>query len=293
MPHLLSNSRIALRLDLPLEHYQAARFDWTGKISGLSYEGYDLAGAESLDPATSDILGRGFYNEFGIDTALGFEEAKQGEWFHKIGIGLLRKDQQAYRFNWAYEIRPAIFEISTEEQQATIICRSADALGYAYVLQKQIALLEDGFLIAYELQNTGQKEIVTEEYVHNFVAFDRSMVGPPYVLHLPFQTQPEAFIETVNPEGKVQVSQREIRFLDTPSEPFFFSNLSGDQAGATSWELRHQALRIGLREVVDFSCSKANLWGCGHVVSPELFCSVDVQPGQTAKWRRQYTLFRF
>jgi hypothetical protein len=35
--------------------------------------------------------GKGFYNEFGMDTALGFEEAAIGGWFHKIGVGLLKK----------------------------------------------------------------------------------------------------------------------------------------------------------------------------------------------------------
>ena len=34
---------------------------------------------------------KGFNNKFGVDSALGLVEAKIGEWFHKIGVGLLKK----------------------------------------------------------------------------------------------------------------------------------------------------------------------------------------------------------
>ncbi len=289
MPHILRNKNIELHLDDPLERYQSARFDWTGKITKVAFHDCDFAGFESLD---DDSLGQGFYNEFGIDTALGFDQAMPGFWFHKIGVGLLRKDHEPYSFAKAYEIRPAGFQVSASKERLTLVCRSEAVLGYAYVLEKDIALHDDGFSITYQLHNVGDKEIVTDEYVHNFLAINQALLGEEYMLRLPFPTKPEAFGETVNPEGKALVDTNEIRFAGTPSEPFFFSNLSGGEPVATSWELIHSKQGIGIRESVDFSCSKANLWGCGHVISPELFCPVHVLVGATRKWSRRYELFR-
>ena len=37
------------------------------------------------------IMEKDFINEFGIDTALGFDETDIGGWFHKIGIGFIKK----------------------------------------------------------------------------------------------------------------------------------------------------------------------------------------------------------
>ena len=43
------------------------------------------------DVNNENNFGKGFTTEFGIDNALGFYEAKKGEWFHKIGVGVLKK----------------------------------------------------------------------------------------------------------------------------------------------------------------------------------------------------------
>ena len=89
MPVVLKNSKLDLHIDLPGEGYTAPRFDQTGKISSLSFKGILLTTSElpqGNDPITN---GRGYYNEFDIDEPSGFQEAQVGEWFHKIGVGLL------------------------------------------------------------------------------------------------------------------------------------------------------------------------------------------------------------
>lgn len=50
------------------------------------------------------FMEKGLYNEFGIENALGFEETEIGDWFHKIGVGLLKKDSNTYSLNNEYEI---------------------------------------------------------------------------------------------------------------------------------------------------------------------------------------------
>ncbi len=52
---------------------ELAQIVWTGKIIALSFQGVQLASRENLDIEQAHSSGKGFYNEFGIDTALGFE----------------------------------------------------------------------------------------------------------------------------------------------------------------------------------------------------------------------------
>ncbi|MEO0473062.1 MAG: hypothetical protein AAF206_25835, partial [Bacteroidota bacterium] len=87
MPHILKNKQLEIHIDLPSEHYRGARFDWSGKIRAVFFQGTSFAGAEQTEGDLDAHFGRGFYNEFGIDTALGFNETSLGQWFHKIGVG--------------------------------------------------------------------------------------------------------------------------------------------------------------------------------------------------------------
>ena len=102
MPHILKNKNFEILIDLPNENYNFSRFDWTGKIVKVKFKNILLSGDERTDVKQENNFGKGFYNEFGIDNALGFDEAKSGEWFHKIGIGLLKKEGDEYLFHKKY-----------------------------------------------------------------------------------------------------------------------------------------------------------------------------------------------
>ena len=86
MPHILRNEDLEVHVDLPLENYNFSRFDWTGKIVRVKFQGIEITGVERMDPGSQNQVGKGFYNEFGIGHPPGFKEATTGGWFHKIGI---------------------------------------------------------------------------------------------------------------------------------------------------------------------------------------------------------------
>jgi hypothetical protein len=292
MPQFLKNKNIEIEIDLPEENYNFSRFDWTGKIISVRFQEIQLASAEITDCMYPNYYGKGFYNEFGIDTALGFEAAKIGGWFHKIGIGLLKKETAKYHCNTKYEIKPAEFQITANSNSLLINCISADVNGYSYVLKKEILLREDGFVVNYYLENTGEKEIITDEYVHNFTSVDSDPIGTNYSLYFPFQLKPALFLETVDPERKVTIGAQQIKFKGTPQQPFFFSNLSGDEYFSSAWKLTHSKSQIGIRETGNFPTNKVNLWGNKHVISPELFKNILLKPGQIDTWSRTYHLFK-
>ena len=290
MPHTLRNKRVTIRVDLPLENYQESRFDWTGKIVHVEFEGIPVAGCE-LPNKVDTAYGQGFYNEFGMVSPIGFDEIDEGQWFHKIGVGLLRKDSSHYNFQRPYPIQPADFRVQSDMDQCTLTCRSELCSGYAYLLEKNIRLLDDGFAVYYELHNTGKKAIATEEYAHNFISINAAPISADYQLNFPFEMRPELFGETVNGEGLVEIGARGLGFLGTPKEPFFFSNLSGNRPVNAAWTLKQTKSGIGIREIGDFLTSAVNLWGSGHVISPELFMKVQVQPEQSISWTRKYQFF--
>ena len=290
MPQLLKNNHIEIQMHLPAENYCFSRFDWTGKITTLKYKGLFITGGETKEGDPENELGKGFYNEFGIESPLGFSETPIGGWFHKIGVGLLKKEDSRYQPGKKYQIKPATFKISQGLNRIFICCTSEAINGYSYVLEKNILLLENGFRIDYKLQNTGIKKIVTDEYVHNFMAIDKDPIGRNYSLEFPFQLQPEHFIETVNPEQKVQFGDSEITFTDTIDETFFFSNLSGAQRVRAQWELKNRKNKLIIRETGNFKTNKVNLWGTKQVISPELFFTIDLATSTSVAWSRKFEL---
>jgi hypothetical protein len=41
----------------------------------------------------------------------------------------------------------------------------------------------------------------------------------------------------------------------------------------------------------DFRPARIALWGMRHVISPEAFIEVDIEPGSAQKWTRKYEFF--
>jgi hypothetical protein len=292
MPHILKNKNLEIHIDFPEENYNFSRFDWTGKIVKVKFKNTNITSIERTNSTNENHIGKGFYNEFGIETPLNYQETLVGDWFHKIGVGLLKKTDDAYDFLKNYEVKPAEFEINSTSKDISIICTSKIYNGYGYILKKEITLFESSFEIKYWLQNIGNKSIVTNEYNHNFMAINNEFIDMDYILKFPFHLKPQLFSEKVNVENAVDIQLNEFRFNRTPIEPFFFSNLSTDTIVNASWELINLKKHIGISETGSFQTNKINFWGWKHVISPELFFNINLQPNETVAWSRTYKIFR-
>lgn len=291
MEHILKNKDLEIHIDFPSENYNYSRFDWTGKITAVIYKNIAITTKEKLKNQNDSIDGKGFYNEFGIEIPIGFDEIKEGEWFHKIGVGILKKDHEPYYFNKNYEIQAAVFKVNTTPNKISINCEAPNVNGYSYHLKKEIELLQNGFFIHYQLKNTGTKTISTDEYNHNFITINNELLDENYVLKFPFSLDATLFDAIVNPKENMVINQQEFSFKNSDQEEFYFSNLSGGKAVTASWELINKKAKLGIRETGSFKTSKINLWGSKHVISPELFYELKVMPGETINWSRTYQLF--
>src|SRR6266849_580396 len=107
----ISNGLVHARLYLPdadQGYYRATRFDWAGVIPSLEYKGhtYFCQWFDKYDPKIHDSI-IGSVEEFLTDNLpLGYEQAKPGGTFLRIGVGVLRKpaqDPRNKRF-FTYEI---------------------------------------------------------------------------------------------------------------------------------------------------------------------------------------------
>ena len=292
MTHILKSKSLKVAIDLPIENYKGSRFDWSGKISSVRFENLPLTTIEDTESKNIDFLGKGLYNEFGITSPVGFEETPVGGWFHKIGVGLLKKQHKEYLFHRNHLIKPASFDISYEDHQIKIICKSELVNGYSYLLKKEITVSKNSFTIDYSLHNTGKKKIITDEYVHNFMAINNALIGEDYTLKFPFQINPSLFDETVNSENKVEIGFDSITFNKNPKQQFYFGNLTGGEELKAEWILTNLKANVGIKEIGSFKTDKVNLWGWGHVISPELFFKISVDPKKIIEWSRKFEVFK-
>ncbi len=292
MPVKLKNRLIELLVDLPNENYIGSRFDHSGKIVSLKYKDISLSGFELNNSENNITTGKGFYNEFGIDLPLNFNQTPVGDWFHKIGVGLLKKTKKPYFFKNTYEVKPLSFNVEYSRTKIAMACTSSLLMGYAYKFKKEIILTDCGFIINYYLENIGKQDIITNEYVHNFLIFNNQAIGPDYQLNFSFEIKPDLFIETVNPENKVIIGKENIKFNAAPNRDFFFSNLSGHEFVKAHWQLINPKQNLGITETGDFKTNSINLWGVPHVICPELFINLSLKPNEFKEWSRTYTIFK-
>ena len=74
--------------------YRATRFDWSGVIGSVQYQGHEYFGywKDAQDPLIhEDLTGP---VEGWIEPGLGYEEAKPGEGFIRIGVGIIEKEER-------------------------------------------------------------------------------------------------------------------------------------------------------------------------------------------------------
>ncbi len=98
----ISNGLIKAKILLPdTDHgyYRGTRFDWDGVVESLTYQGHNFFGKwfDHYEPTLHDAI-MGPVEEFRTgETAIGYDDVKPGEFFMKIGVGLLKKlDNEKY-----------------------------------------------------------------------------------------------------------------------------------------------------------------------------------------------------
>ena len=301
MAIILKNNKISLKIETAGENYIGSRFDWNGTIVSAKFKGIETLGEEKkLFHRNKKIFGRGMHNEFGIRRCIGYDEAGEDGLFPKIGTGWFKKNDVLYFFYTQYPVKPLTFECSVNSQngenptKATFFCDSGSCNGYAYEYTKEITLLENGFSTKYTLKNTGEKTLETDEYVHNFIRLGKKNTRKGQKLIFGWELSKEKLLDCNDPCNSLKITKEQIEFVNNPAKDkeFFLGGLSGepiineDSKIQGKWTLVDENLGISMSETCDFNIEKADLWGHSEDISPELFYSFSIKPGETTSWTR-------
>lgn len=293
MGYRLTNGLLEVKIEEPGTYYAQTRFDWTGFISQVTLleGGHTFCVPESWEPGQG-TGGAGLCNEFGITAPPGYETAAPGEQFPKLGIGLLtRADAGEYKFFVNYPLEPfAIEAVQEDEGTITFTTSSRETRGYAAELKKTLSLRENKLHLRYALTNIGTKPIETDEYVHNFLGIDNKPMGPDYRLQFPFEIVPvQPNRETMD---EINLTGNSVSWPGRPTKDFYFMMEGFSAKGLPYlWDVCHLPSGTGVREISDYEVYRAAVWGQGHVVSPELFVKISVNPGKQQVWERVYEFY--
>mmetsp|Transcript_32304 Transcript_32304/g.69735 ORF Transcript_32304/g.69735 Transcript_32304/m.69735 type:complete len:469 (+) Transcript_32304:202-1608(+) len=208
--------------------YTGSRFEHASMIGDFTYGGDQQFYGHDLWRIPHDSVwpesGIGLASEFGCgdngatcagkgtitNGVLGYESAKAGEPFLKIGVGALVKgscpdcvgdENGVYRFNSPYEFyRTPTWQVLPSPAYNEITLRSEEVVGeYGYRLQKTVRLDGNIMTVRSILSNLGKKQFTTPWYSHHFFTGNDEPVGPGYQLDLGLS---EYALQTLTPQFK-------------------------------------------------------------------------------------------
>ena len=296
----ITNGLVTARLYLPdplRGHYRGTRFDWAGDIYSLRYAGHEFSGPwfDSYDPLRHDAI-MGPVEEFlSGESSLGYAEAKPGEGFVRIGVGVVRKpEEKPYERFRTYEIVDAGKRTTVPERdRVTFEHELSGPGGYAYVYRKTIALLpgQPVMTIAHSLRNVGTRPIETEQYNHNFFVLDQAATGPDTSVRFAFDPQ------GTTDRGLGQLALLRGRELVFPSElhpkQSVFTELTGFGSTPEHYDIRveNRKAGTGVRIQGDRPLEKLVFWSIRTTACPEPYVKLRVEPGQEQAWTLRYELY--
>lgn len=299
----ISNGVLRARLYLPDPvngYYRGTRFDWSGAISSLEFKGHNYFGKwfPEYDPKLHDSV-PGPVEEFRTgNSALNYDEAKPGETFVKIGVGVLKRPQEErYAFRNPYELldtgkwsvrKGADFVEFTHELKDP-------KSGYAYVYRKTVRLVKGKpqMVLEHNLRNTGSKAIDTNVYNHQFYMLDSEPTGPDFTVTFPFEIKGAGAMG-----GFAQARGNQIIYLKTLEE-----DAAGRQTASSAIEgygpdpkdfdirVENRKTGAGVRVRGDRPLWRIFFWSIRTTVCPEAYVAMKVDPGKDVSWNLTYDFY--
>lgn len=282
----ISSGRTRAQLYLPdaqAGYYRGTRFDWSGVIASLEWNRHSYFGQwfPRYDPKLHDAI-TGPVEEF---SSLGYEEAKPGERFVRIGVGAVRKPAEAeYRRFSTYEIvDPGTWTVRRSGDRVELLHTLRDTGGYAYEYRKIVRLEDDALVLEHRLKNTGRKAIAASVYNHNFFMLDNQPTGPDFVLRFPFEIRAVApLANAAETRGRDFVWLKELQTGQTVQTQL---TGFGPTAKDHQFRLENRKTGAGVRQTSDRPITRFNLWSIRSNISPEAYIDLSIAPGQASSWR--------
>ena len=273
-------------------YYRGSRFDWSAVMPDLEYKGHTYFGPwyNKYSPTQHDAI-MGPVEDF---YPVGYDDAKVGENFLKIGIGMVAKpEEQKYFFVTPYKlINSGSWKVKKKPDEVEFIHTLEDKQ-YAYEYKKTVQLIKGKpeMVLSHTLKNTGKKDIVTTVYNHNFFVMDKQPTGKDFVVEFPFNLSGEP--RTKNEVGKIEGNK--IIFLKELSdkEQFSYASLQGYGTSPKDYDIKIENHKTGaaVRITSDQPISKLVFWCAPKTLCPEPYIQINIKPGATFKWKIFYQFY--
>lgn len=292
---ILESERLRAEIAEPGENPNTGfRFGRAAFIADITLDGERHFGANEpknlIHPSSG---GRGLCCEYTADLS---GEAAVGEYFPKLGVGLIRKEEEEpYCFHKRYrDVREYPVSIEKGRDWARFVTEPVSCMGYAVREERKISVSGNRLTMEVILENTGEKPILTGEYCHNFLSIDGMAITPDYHLDLPglpelgvrdipnLYPSPCNFhadgdgIEILRSETAVSLAEIPLCGLDSKKQPF-------------SWRLSHKGAKAAVSVEEYLVPSKITLWETDHIFSAEMEHTISLAPGENKSWKRVYT----
>ena len=307
LPHKdISNGIISAKVYVLGENgiYRGTRFDRAGVVAHATYKGTDYGQYwfSSQSPQVHDFAWRdhqvtvstasgaaGPAEEF---TGIGFDEAGMGGKFLKVGIGILKRDTQAYDFVHTYPVvnegKRGYSATKTSVRLTQDLNDKDTGWGYHYVKTVRLVPGKPEMVVEHVLTNTGTKPIETAVYCHNFLSLspgnENVALTAPFNLEAGKPLQPDA--ASVN--GKTLKYLRAVKEGESVTSP-----ISGFGTSASDYDFKvvNTATGFGQRIRADQPLARINFWSIKAIFSWEPYIAISLKPGETKRWTYTYDYF--
>ncbi len=304
----ISNGSLQARIYLPdakRGFYQGTRFDWSGVIDSLKFQGHNYYGPwfNKTRPDVHDFVYEGDDIIAGPCSAitgpvdefapLGWDDTKPGESFVKIGIGALRKPADGkYDHYTLYPIADHGKWNVKKRADSVEFTQQLSAAGYSYVYRKTVRLVpgKPEMVLEHSLKNRGTHAIHTNVYNHNFLTLDEQPPGPGVTISVPFQIQsahpPEEKLAEIRANKIVYVEALKDRnVVATPIEGF------SDKTSDHIVRIEDTRVGAGMKMEADRPLWRESLWSIRTVLAVEPFVEITVEPGAEFTWKSTYEYY--
>ena len=294
----ISNGIITATLYLPDStsgYYRSTRFDWSGVIKSLQYKGHSYFGEwnKKYDPKLHDAI-TGPVEEF---EAVGYDSAKAGEEFLKIGVGVLKRlNEKPYSFATLYPVaEPGAWKVEAGKDQVRFTHTLKDGQGHAYVYTKTVRLVKGKpeLVLEHSLKNTGTLGLETRVYDHNFFVIDSQATGPSIRISFPFEPKDNGSGHGLGTIGEIRGKQISYLRNMEAGESMYINFLTGYSDDVADYAIRIENLRTGAGVHIsgDKPLSRVVFWACPTTSCPEPYIRVKADPGQTFTWKLTYRFY--
>jgi len=226
---------------------------------------------------------------------VGYDDAKAGETFLKIGVGMLLKpEEEKYFFGTPYKItNGGTWKVKNKNDQVLFThILNDDKFSYEYHKSVQLVKEKPEMVLTHSLKNTGKQILETSAYDHNFFMLDNQPIGPDYTVTFPFTLTSET--PDNSPLGKLKDNQVVFeKVLANNNDHLFYRSITGFSNSAKDYDIKIENHKTGaaVRITSDQPISKIVFWSAPKTVCPEPYIKIRIQPGETFQWKINYQFY--